>query len=270
MMKKGQIDRLGERLRSDPMDDRTLAESQEFRALYALPMLKAQALIRQHLGLNATARLKTVNTTVEKLRRESIRLSQMQDVAGLRLVGDWYLSEQDLVVSQIAKLFDSVKVQDRRVKHSQGYRAVHVIPVVDQFPIEIQVRTLQQDGWAQAMEKLADAVGRQVRYGGPPVRGGEDAALAVQRLMNFSNKIAAFEAFRNDLWGVKESISFIKKALHKLPPEEAKELEGWLDRTYAKIPEVEAREEKVSAELRTILAAMPKLHAMLDTEGSKQ
>jgi hypothetical protein len=270
MMTKGQIDRLGDRLRSDPLDDRSLAELQEFRALYALPMQKAQALIKQQLGYDATARLKTENTTVEKLRRETTRLSQMQDIAGLRLVGDWFLAEQDALVKEIGKLFENAKVQDRRINPSHGYRAVHVIPVVDECPIEIQVRTLQQDAWAQTMEKLADMVGRDVRYGGPPIRGGPTAAFAVGRLMNFSKYLAEFEALRNEVGLVKASVAFIRGEMHHLPPEEAKALEGWLEGMLAKVPALEAREQEVSEELRAIWASMPKLHAMLADEGPDQ
>jgi hypothetical protein len=270
MMTKGQIDRLGERLRSDPLDDHSLAELQAFRALYALPMQKAQALIKEHLGYEATARLKTVNTTVEKLRRETTRLSQIQDIAGLRLVGDWFLAEQDALVGEIVKLFDHVRVQDRRIKPSQGYRAVHVIAVVDERPIEIQVRTLQQDAWAQTMEKLADMVGREVRYGGPPIRGGQTAAFAVGRLMNFSKYLAGFETLRNEVGLVKAAVTFIRGEMHHLPPEEAKALEVWLEGFLAKLPALEAREQEVSEELRAIWASMPKLHAMLTDQGPEQ
>ena len=271
MMTKGQIDRLGDRLRHDPIDDQTLAELQEFRALYALPMQKAQALIKEHLGYEATARLKTVNTTVEKLRRETTRLSQIQDIAGIRLVGDWFLEEQDLLVDEIVKLFDNAKVQDRRTKPSQGYRAVHVIAVVDERPIEIQVRTLQQDAWAQTMEKLADMVGREVRYGGPPIRGGPTAAFVVGRLMNFSKYLAEFEARRNEVGLVKAAVARIRAEMHRLPPEEAKALEGWLEGFLARVPALEAREQQVSEELRAIWASMPKLHAMLtENQGPEQ
>jgi hypothetical protein len=34
--------------------------------------------------------------------------------------------------------------------------------------VEIQVRTIYQDGWAQLMEAWGDAWGRAIRYGGDP------------------------------------------------------------------------------------------------------
>ena len=101
--------------------------------LYDAPMARVQVSLRDRLGVDATSRLKTVNTIIEKLRREKMRLAEMQDIAGLRIVG-------------------------RHPRH--GYRAVHVIPEVDGFLVEIQVRTRLQDSWAQGMERLADQAGR--------------------------------------------------------------------------------------------------------------
>jgi ppGpp synthetase/RelA/SpoT-type nucleotidyltranferase len=51
-----------------------------------------------------------------------------------------------------------------------GYRAVHVIAFPEGVPIEIQVRTLWQHEWAELFEKLADRVGRGIRYGEAPAR----------------------------------------------------------------------------------------------------
>lgn len=59
--------------------------------------------------------------------------------------------------------------KDRRAEPSHGYRAVHVLVCVDGVRIEIQIRTLAQHMWANMMERLADRLGRQIRYGGAPV-----------------------------------------------------------------------------------------------------
>jgi hypothetical protein len=69
-MTKSQINKLGEKLRkSIELDSDTLLLLQQFRASYDEPMLRAQAHL-QEMGLEATARLKTTNTIIEKLRRE--------------------------------------------------------------------------------------------------------------------------------------------------------------------------------------------------------
>lgn len=78
-----------------------------------------------------------------------------------------------------------------------GYRAVHVIADVDGFPVEIQVRTLTQDRWAQTMERYGDAYGREIRYGELPPGLDEDqrrlVALIVERLKNVGDLWARFE-----------------------------------------------------------------------------
>jgi hypothetical protein len=51
-----------------------------------------------------------------------------------------------------------------------GYAAVHVVVFPDDAPIEIQIRTAWQHEWAELFEKLADLVGRGIRYGESPRR----------------------------------------------------------------------------------------------------
>jgi putative GTP pyrophosphokinase len=60
------------------------------------------------------------------LRRESIRLTQIQDIAGCRLVVP-DVAEQDRVVENVRTLFAKCSIADRREYPSHGYRAVHVI-----------------------------------------------------------------------------------------------------------------------------------------------
>lgn len=129
--------------------------------------------VRRELGVAPTARVKSLNTTIEKLRRNNgSGLKSMQDLAGMRIVGDFDRVGQDELVAQLEALFQgdlrSPKVVDRRSIPSHGYRAVHVVVFPDDVPVEIQVRTQAQHEWAELFEKLADRVGRGIRYGEPP------------------------------------------------------------------------------------------------------
>ena len=188
-MTKSQINKLGERLRkASELDTETLLRLQEFRVLYDKPMSETQTLLRQ-LGFEATSRLKTTNTIIEKLRREKTRLSEMQDIGGLRIVIEGDLTMQDSVVNRIAGAFPNARVIDRRKRPMHGYRAVHVIATLDERLLEIQIRTELQDLWAQTMERLADIAGREIRYGGAPQRNRED----VEKLVNLSHEIAEIE-----------------------------------------------------------------------------
>lgn len=94
-----------------------------------------------------------------------MRLSQMQDIAGCRLVVQDIFA-QDLVVEQLKGTLPSASVIDRRKQPSHGYRAVHVIATVRGKPVEIQVRTELQHLWAQLSEKLSDVFDPAVKYGG--------------------------------------------------------------------------------------------------------
>lgn len=144
-MTKSQINKLGERLRKVfELDEETLSQLQQFRASYDEPMFRAQTILRE-VGLEATSRLKTTNTIIEKLRRERTRLAEMQDIGGLRIVSELDLTAQDMIVSRILDAFPVTRVIDRRRSPTHGYRAVHVIATLGERRIEIQVRTQLQD-----------------------------------------------------------------------------------------------------------------------------
>ncbi len=152
---KSQIDRLGERLKLGKSDeDLHLLEKyrQSFRTAHDFVYRE----IREKLRLEPTKRrTKTTQSIVHKLQRESIRLTQIQDIAGCRIISK-DIANQDEMVQQLHSLFDNVKVSDRREKPSYGYRAVHAIVFVEKKAIEIQVRTEFQHLWAELSEKYAD------------------------------------------------------------------------------------------------------------------
>jgi ppGpp synthetase/RelA/SpoT-type nucleotidyltranferase len=134
------------------------------------------ARVHDELGLSPSSRVKNTGTILEKLRRQGgWTLASMQDLAGMRVVGSFDRRGRDDVVTRVCALFSAEertpKVIDRRAAPMHGYRAVHVIVFPDGAPIEIQVRTARQHEWAELFEKLADLVGRGIRYGGHPGRG---------------------------------------------------------------------------------------------------
>jgi ppGpp synthetase/RelA/SpoT-type nucleotidyltranferase len=110
-----------------------------------------------------------VNTLVDKLRRErTMALTTVQDIAGVRVVLRPDRREQDAVVARLSSRFPSARVTDRRATPSHGYRAVHLVVDSGGCLVEIQVRTLLQDVWAQLVERIADRWGRGIRYGQEP------------------------------------------------------------------------------------------------------
>jgi hypothetical protein len=71
-------------------------------------MARVQVLLRDRLRVDATSRLKTVNTIIEKLRREKMRLAEMQDIAGLRIVEEMGIGAVNEMVERIVSLFGLV------------------------------------------------------------------------------------------------------------------------------------------------------------------
>src|SRR5437762_4603232 len=82
---KGQVDRLGDRLRKGDIGDDDLRLLDNYRRSFSEAYEIVVGQIRDQLGLEPTGRQeKTTPSIKAKLRRQSIRLSQMQDIAGCR------------------------------------------------------------------------------------------------------------------------------------------------------------------------------------------
>lgn len=168
---KNQVRKLGQRLRAEeiPGDD-DLIMLEVLLAAYDEALNTAVTAISDTLGVSPSQRLKNTGTIVEKLRRSSAtHLANIQDLAGARVVLDGGNPiEQDQFVAQLSALLQErgweYHVVDRRLAPMQGYRAVHIVVQVDLLPVEVQVRTAWQHQWAESFEKIADLLGRSIRY----------------------------------------------------------------------------------------------------------
>ncbi|HEV2378217.1 MAG TPA: hypothetical protein VG206_00305 [Terriglobia bacterium] len=185
---RAQVDRLGERLRKGGVSDDDFRLLDAYRASFAQAYEETINVIRRSRTQWAlTGRpAKSTTSIIEKLRRETIRLSQVQDIAGCRLVVPDVLT-QDRIVGRLRSTFAKVAVADRRKQPSHGYRAVHLITTVRNRAIEIQVRTELQHLWAQLSERLSDTLDPTIKY------GGGQSTLPAQRLAALSRRIAELE-----------------------------------------------------------------------------
>lgn len=188
---KSQIDRLGQRLIAcESPADEDLALLEDVLIAYAGVVFQARQIldVLENDGfrdVSITGRAKTTQTTLEKLVRNKSRLSSVEDLAGVRIVADITLSEQDALAERVRELFggvESCRLIDRRADPRSGYRAVHVVAKLNGVPLEIQVRTKCQDAWANYYEATADAFGRGIRYGEPalPTSHAELDAMITQ------------------------------------------------------------------------------------------
>ncbi|MEK6279047.1 MAG: hypothetical protein AABN95_01710 [Acidobacteriota bacterium] len=162
---KTQIDKLGNRLKKGEITDSDLRLLDEYRRSISEAYEFVVGAIRTELALEPTGRpAKSTTSITDKLLRESIRLTQVQDIAGCRLIVS-EMVDQDRVVRSIERLFENAIVVDRREHPSHGYRAVHVIVKHSDKLVEIQIRTLLQHVWAELSEKLSDVLDPAIKYG---------------------------------------------------------------------------------------------------------
>lgn len=167
-LSKSQIDQLGERIRESGISEADLQLLDAYRRSFAHAYEHVVSLIRNELRLEPTGRpTKSTTSISDKLARDSVRLSQMQDIAGCRIVVADVVA-QDALVARLTALFTVSSVFDRRRSPSSGYRAVHIVVRHLGLPVEIQVRTALQHVWAELSEKLSDVVEPSVKYGGGP------------------------------------------------------------------------------------------------------
>jgi putative GTP pyrophosphokinase len=185
-MSKTQIDRLGDRLKKGTISEAHLRLLDQYRRSFAEAYDIVVNVIRKGLAWEPTGRpVKSTTSIVEKLQRESIRLTQIQDIAGCRLIVP-DIAIQETVVQSLKSLFEDTTVIDRRQKPSHGYRAVHVLVSCFDKTIEVQVRTSLQHLWAELSEKFSDIVDPAIKYG-----KGEEWTRVL--LMHTSDMVAGVE-----------------------------------------------------------------------------
>ena len=147
-----------------------------WRQRHARPLATLNANVRYYLDEveerphQVTQRLKRFPTIVDKLRRfPHMALTQMEDIGGLRVI----LPDQpavDGVASRLRRRWDITRDRDyAREPKDDGYRSTHLIVRRAEFKIELQLRTPDQNLWAQSVEEDTRSLGLGLKFGsGPP------------------------------------------------------------------------------------------------------
>ena len=172
-LSNSEIDQLGDRLRNHCLEDGDLEKLDEFRQIYIDIDTQAYGLIQDTLQacrdkLVITKRKrKTRQSIVDKLcRQKKLRLSQMQDIAGCRIVAQGGAQLSCQVNEQLVNAFEKnqLKIQSK-TRNKDGYRAIHLIVKINKKSYEIQLRTFAQDIFANLVERLSDKE-NTLKYGG--------------------------------------------------------------------------------------------------------
>lgn len=171
-LSNSQITKLGDRLRSGDFSEADFTVLDEFRQTYSEIDEQAYPLIQSTLtsttGWTSTKRKrKTQQSIVDKLRRQpKLRLPQMQDIAGCRIVIEGGSQVADTLGSLLTGAFELLQWEiERKERHAYGYRATHIIAKKGQKYYEIQLRTYAQDVWANLVESLSNE-NNTLKYGG--------------------------------------------------------------------------------------------------------
>lgn len=184
MLTDSQIKKLGDRLRSDAVDETDLAMLEQFRDSFTESYRTIMAVVGQVVGHEPTGRIKTVPSIIGKLKRDRTRLNRIQDIAGCRLVVS-SVRDQDHATAAIEAAFTQVRRMDRRREPNHGYRAVHLIVPLESRFVEIQIRTLLQHRWAELSEALTDVW--------PGLKYGDGDSDVYQMLLSISKEAATVE-----------------------------------------------------------------------------
>jgi len=171
-LSNSQITMLGDRLRQGEIDEEDLSRLDEFRQTFSdldeqvYPTIQGALRARTDCTLTKRKR-KTQQSIVDKLiRQPRLRLPQMQDIAGCRIVvqGGSQATQQINGLLSHALALPRWQVESKR-RDTDGYRAIHIIVKAGKKFYEIQLRTYAQDIWANLIESLCDE-NNTLKYGG--------------------------------------------------------------------------------------------------------
>jgi GTP pyrophosphokinase len=148
----------------------------DYRGGFQGPLKKVTVGLRQFVGRESSEvivgqRLKRTPQILNKLDRfGSMRLTQMEDIAGCRAILPGGAKEIGGVLRRIRRNWDIASIDDYvSIPKDTGYRAIHVVVRRDEHPVEIQLRSPLQHEWAEAVERIAARNRLPLKDGkGPP------------------------------------------------------------------------------------------------------
>lgn len=206
MASKTKIDKAGRYL-SDPKRDydEEMLELElifdEYRKEHLEPLtrltLELQGWLQTHGRKYYIAqRLKRKPQILRKLNRFSVRLTQLQDIGGCRIIVDSNSDVDELYSYISGKLKESafatiLRVTDYREKgrDDTGYRALHVILSVSGRMLELQIRSQIQHYWSESIERTSVIYGHRLKE-------KEGDSCVIDYFKEFSNALHEIEIYK--------------------------------------------------------------------------
>lgn len=139
-------------------------------------------------------RLKRKPQILRKLRRLSVRLTQLQDIGGCRIIvnenrdvdGLVAFLSSTIVKTGFAKIVRSTDYRELG-RDDTGYRAFHLILEVSGCQVELQVRSRIQHYWSESIERTSVIYGKRLKE-----REGDPAVISYFKM--FSDALHSLEA----------------------------------------------------------------------------
>ena len=172
MASKTRLDRAGQvlagRLAADEYERLELEDLfDEYRKAHLTPLSEMTIELQEWLAKYGSTyyiaqRLKRKPQILRKLRRFSVRLTQLQDIGGCRIIVTKN-SDVDRLLLFLKECVDKQgdlsieRVTDYRVlgRDDSGYRALHIILSRSSYKLELQVRSRIQHYWAESIERTS-------------------------------------------------------------------------------------------------------------------
>lgn len=199
---KSRIDKAGRALSRPPNDlseeDLELEEVfDRYRETHLGPLTSLTTLIQNLMSASGeeyyiAQRLKRKPQILRKLNRLSVRLTQLQDIGGLRIIADTN-EHADRIASTIdahfvnSRQYSIVKTTDYRSygRDDSGYRALHKIIKFGELYLELQIRSRAQHYWSESVERTSVFYGRRLKEG----EGSNVVLLYFKNLSNLFREI---------------------------------------------------------------------------------
>lgn len=172
-----------------------------WRLLHGPPLNKVAANLRYHVKaegalvghrIDVAQRLKRRATIIYKLEREpTMNLAQMADIGGVRARLP-SIRHVHAVSRRLKKTWTIVRTRDYIEKpKASGYRALHHVVRRDGRLIEVQLRTILQDEWANQVEDDGRQLGMGFKFGSgnPDIHGYYGAMAEIFAAMDHGEPI---------------------------------------------------------------------------------
>lgn len=155
---------------------------------------------------DVTQRLKRLSTIIHKLERHpGMVLTRMEDIGGVRVVVP--TQRQALDVATMLQGAQRWKLRRERLyidgaapgPKDDGYRAIHLIIDKDGCYVEIQLRTVGQDVWAQSVEQDMRRLREDLKFGQGPDDLREYYKISAEYLAMIGDSVQPSKDFMEEL-----------------------------------------------------------------------